>query len=514
MAGGVSRKRSARTKKQTKNPTIPQFEAKGPKRIRIISPKTKESTLAKASQPSTERTGATVQSNTVRRSSRRKVQKQNAAKEDGTDDDVNNLPHTNVANVQQTTAATANDNSAAVSSQTKLPAVGSSNGRNDTTKHPQAAPAPVMPNSRSESFTSSTKKQRQTFYKDKQERLRRFTEDKEVEMEWLELEKIIATYVREVLVDVLPIELDKERYPFLALEHLTDLALPMSQTKKYAPCLFELAVWNFLTRKFFSVGALNWAYETGEQKPGEASETQGLAAVMRNLTHIWGTSTLDTTKQYCKRLDFFEWRRNTVDFVFETLLSHQRCEEMANYVVFEILWTWMPFFKNRYMKGDAAAWDALILETSRIVNAAENLAVKMRRSADGVWSPFIPKCGSQFKLNEVDIYWDHTAKPMKPDKKRFNGLRDEKSKRLFEEAQNRAQHPQPDSKVTMTVVPGLHKYVVQRSPNNPELSVVEVEVRRPAMCFFDLCLEDVVNRHMEDEEDRILVEIGTDDEYR
>lgn len=230
------------------------------------------------------------------------------------------------------------------------------------------------------------------------------------------------------------------------------------------------------------------------------------------MTDIWGTSVLDTTKEYRKRLDFFEWRRNTVDFVFETLVSHARCEEMANNVIFEMLWTWMPFFKKNYMKGDATAWGALILETSRIVNAAENLAVKMRRSADGVWSPFIPKGGSQFKPNVVEVYWNQIAKPMQPDQKKYNNLNDEKNKRLFQEAQKRAQHPQPDSKVTLTVVPGLHKYVVQRSPENRDLSVVEVEVMRPAMCFFDLALEDVVNRHMVDEEDEFEAEMVSCDE--
>ncbi|KAF3767178.1 hypothetical protein M406DRAFT_328273 [Cryphonectria parasitica EP155] len=247
-----------------------------------------------------------------------------------------------------------------------------------------------------------------------------------------------------------------------------EILQPMCQNPLYAPYLFELAIWNILDKTFFARNSVTWAYENFNHETHTFSESGGLARVINNLTRVWGTSTKDETKLYSKRLRFFEWRKNAVDFVFETLISHASCEQMANESIFHILWTWLDALKPTFMTGDATAWDTLVLRTTRLVTTAANLAVKMRRSPDGVWSPFIPTAGSRAAEGAVRVH-ARTEVALPPEQDSL----------------------QPGSMVVLTVVPGLSKYTVRRCEKDQTFSVVRRRIRRRARCFVDLGLSQV-----------------------
>lgn len=182
------------------------------------------------------------------------------------------------------------------------------------------------------------------------------------------------------------------------------------------------------------------------------------------LAERWGTPPVETQLYpHDKHQNFYSWRKDTVDEVMETFTSHEESEEMGNERIFDILWTWMGYVKEQFMSGTAEAWDVLVRRTHRVVVAAEDLAVKMRRSPDGVWSPFIPLAGT-----------DGTHEALRPHQRTDLALRPGQAA------------PEPDALVTLTVVPGLYKYEMHVNHGDGNMSQVTKTVKRRAKCFIGL----------------------------
>lgn len=118
----------------------------------------------------------------------------------------------------------------------------------------------------------------------------RWNTDRQIIDAWKALEGLIAKYVSDVIVDSIPdIVTTHHVYPYEVFARLADLAIPMVRNERYAKYIFQLSLWNLLSRKFLSHMATEWACEeNGTHTWG--MRTKGLAAAMdlltREYTHV------------------------------------------------------------------------------------------------------------------------------------------------------------------------------------------------------------------------------------
>lgn len=161
---------------------------------------------------------------------------------------------------------------------------------------------------------------------------------------------------------------------------------------------------------------------------------------------------------------FFRWRAHTIDFLFENIIDGALIAEHLREVAATILQTFKGYFKAELEVGGRFGWDELVHVTEFVVATAADLALNMRRSQDGVWLPFHPTPGSGALAEAVSVHKD-TAVALPP----------------------RQTDLLADSKVTMTVVPGLIKHTSEKDMMPGEMwSQVVKRTRRRAKCFVDL----------------------------
>lgn len=162
------------------------------------------------------------------------------------------------------------------------------------------------------------------------------------------------------------------------------------------------------------------------------------------------------------------WRKDTVDIAYGWLSSTTDFEQTINNAVFDILSMYQGHFKAGFAGGDRDSWDNLVWRTTEIVTAAAQLSIMMRRSEDGTWSPFIP-------IRLVDV---------RPE----SMMRHQDTTASFPPGQTKIRQ---DSKVTMTVVPGLCKYEMTNVAEDPEQpgeqnTAIRKKVRMKAKCLIDI----------------------------
>lgn len=172
----------------------------------------------------------------------------------------------------------------------------------------------------------------------------------------------------------------------------------------------------------------------------------------------------DSSKSFDARLDFFRWRRDTVDFLFNNVIDEALFGRKIQEVVVSILLTFKGHFSPELDAWDEFEWDELVHRTEFVVAEAAALAIKMRRSETGVWLPFHPTPGSVALPEAVSVHRDTDV-----------ALPPEQTEVLA------------NSTVTMTVVPGLSKHTSEMvlRPGVPWSKVVN-KTKRRARCFIDL----------------------------
>lgn len=181
-----------------------------------------------------------------------------------------------------------------------------------------------------------------------------------------------------------------------------------------------------------------------------------------------------------ERDTWYNWRKYTVDTVYEWLSRDTDYEQTVETAVFDILTMYQGHLKPAFAGGDRASWDKLVWRTTEIVVFAAQLSIMMRRSQDGTWSPFIPLRLVAVKP-EVMMRHQDTAASLPP---RQDGVK-------------------AGSKVTMTVVPGLSKYEmtdVDDDPAHPGVQNTSIrkKVRVKAKCLIDITEEQTGERRAGD----------------
>lgn len=170
------------------------------------------------------------------------------------------------------------------------------------------------------------------------------------------------------------------------------------------------------------------------------------------------------------RKNFFQWRKDTVDMTYGWLSQHEDYEQNVENAVFDIVGLYQGHIKAPYSNGDRYNWDTTIYRTTELVAFAADLGIRMRRSKDGTWSPFIPVRGITVREEAIMRHQDTDAS--------------------FPAGQTQVR-PDGKSKVAMTVVPGLSKYQMQDAPEDPAQPGVKMAqtfkiIRMKAKCLIDL----------------------------
>lgn len=161
------------------------------------------------------------------------------------------------------------------------------------------------------------------------------------------------------------------------------------------------------------------------------------------------------------------WRRDTVDIAYGWLSADADYEKTVEATVFDILYLYASHIRAPFSGGTDSDLDVLIYRTTEIVCFAIELSIIMRRCRNGTWSPFIPIRGVRV-TGAIMPHEDRDAS-LPPDQ----------------------DDVRTDSRVTLTVVPGLSKYEMQPTdddPAQPGVAMTQIVkiVRMRAKCLIDL----------------------------
>lgn len=173
------------------------------------------------------------------------------------------------------------------------------------------------------------------------------------------------------------------------------------------------------------------------------------------------------------REKFYMWRKDTVDIAYGWLSADDDYEKSIESAIFDILYLYQRHIRAPYNIGDTGNWMELLYRTTEIVAYAAELSIMMRRCRNGTWSPFIPIRG-QTALPAAVMRHQDVAASLPPGQA----------------------VARPDSRVTMTVVPGLCKYEMQPAPEDPAqpgvaMTRIVKRVRMRAKCLIDLTETEV-----------------------
>lgn len=183
-------------------------------------------------------------------------------------------------------------------------------------------------------------------------------------------------------------------------------------------------------------------------------------------------------RSYQNRLKFFIFRKEACDFIYEHLVDDKSYADQVNEMCQDLLHLFTGYFKPFYAQGNAESWTELLRLTSDVITKAWDLAILMRKS-DGVWDAFILKPEKPILKDCVELHPKvDLALPFGQDS------------------------ILPNSKITMTVIPGLVKHeVVPDCSRGPDGSRVRTMRRLCAKVFVDLATEDIRPQEQEEEEE-------------
>lgn len=192
------------------------------------------------------------------------------------------------------------------------------------------------------------------------------------------------------------------------------------------------------------------------------------------------------TKPRRVREKFYMWRKDTVDIVYGWLSQNEDYEKSIENAVFDILALYQGHLVAPWASGTRYDADQLTWRTTEIVAFACELALLMRRSRDGTWSPFVPTRGTPARPHAVMAHRDVTLREP-------TGHSLPRGRKGMGPAQDGILEA---STVTMTVVPGLSKYEmrdVEDDPLQPGVRQTRIfkTVRMKAKCLIDLTEQEV-----------------------
>lgn len=173
-------------------------------------------------------------------------------------------------------------------------------------------------------------------------------------------------------------------------------------------------------------------------------------------------------RTYQNRLKFFIFRKEACDFIYECLVDDAGYADQVNEMCQDLMYLFTGYFKPDYARGTAESWTELLRLTTDVVTKAWDLAILMRKS-DGVWDAFVMMPEKSVLKDCVQL---HQRKDLALPRGQSSIL--------------------PDSKITMTVVPGLVKHeVVPDDSRGPDGSRVRTMRRICMKAFVDLQTEDI-----------------------